>query len=74
MILNEIETEQLSNQRVESIDDAKSASLILINKFGLKKGVIVTLGEQGVIYTDKEKHTSIHIKTPKVNVVDSTVS
>jgi sugar/nucleoside kinase (ribokinase family) len=73
LVLNEVEVAQLSQVEVNSIDDAKSASLALLNQLDVQLGVIVTLGENGVLYTDKPTKTSFHKKSSKVQVLDSTV-
>jgi sugar/nucleoside kinase (ribokinase family) len=74
LILNEIETEQLSNYSIKTVDDAVKASISLLDKFNLKSGLIVTLGANGVLYTDKITKNYIHKKCPNVKVVDTTVS
>ena len=71
--MNEVEVGQLSQLEVKSIDDAKSASLALLNKLDIQLGVIVTLGENGVLYTDKSTKTCFHKNSAKVQVLDSTV-
>ncbi len=77
MILNEVEVEQLSQVIVNNvIEDAKKASLSLLEKYSVNVGVIVTLGAEGVIFTgrqDQQQATSIHVKGEKVKVVDTTV-
>ncbi len=75
LILNEVEASQLSEtSEIKSVDDAKNASLILLDRYEICLGIIVTLGEMGVLYTDKLTRNSIHKKCNKVKVVDSTVN
>lgn len=45
LILNEVETEQLSSVEVKSVEDAKQACLALVDRLAhIEKGVICTLG------------------------------
>lgn len=73
LILNEVEASQLSNTEIKSVEDAKNASLLLLDRYEICQGIIVTLGEMGVLYTDKLTRNSYHKKCNKVKVVDSTV-
>ena len=73
LILNEVEAQQLSGLDVSSVENAKIASLALLDKLNVQTGVIITLGELGVLYTDKAKRSSYHKKCPEVDVVDTTV-
>ncbi len=74
LILNEVEASQLSNtSEIKSVEDAKNASLLLLDRYEICQGIIVTLGEMGVLYTDKLTRNSYHKKCNKVKVVDSTV-
>ena len=74
LILNEIEAEQLSGHVAGDVDQAKKASDIILERFGVVIGVVVTLGSIGVLYTDKSTKTSIHQKCNNVIVVDTSVS
>ena len=78
LILNEVEVEELSESPInkESInEDAKRASKVLLEKFKIGKGVIVTLGESGVLFTPAgDAGDSTHVKGRQVKVVDTTVS
>ncbi len=74
LILNEVEANQLSGMEIKSIENAEKAALALVDKFEIRVGVIVTLGEMGVIFVDKLKRSSFHQQCKKVNVVDTTVS
>ena len=73
LILNEVECQQLSCLDITSPEIAKKASLTLFEKFKIRIGVIVTLGEMGVVYTDKLMQKYFEYKCQKVNVVDTTV-
>ena len=45
VILNEVETEQLSKMEVKSVEDAEKACLALVEKLSkIKNGIICTLG------------------------------
>ena len=72
LILNEVEAEQLSGLEVKSIENAQDVALNLIEKLNVQKGVLITLGENGVIWTNN-KQRSYHKKCEKVQVIDSTV-
>jgi sugar/nucleoside kinase (ribokinase family) len=73
LILNEVEAEQLSGLEVKSIENAQDVALNLIEKLNVQKGVLITLGENGVIWTNKQTKRSYHKKCEKVQVIDSTV-
>ena len=62
----------MSGLEINSPKGAKTASLALLDKFKIQAGIIVTLGEMGVCFTDKVK--TFHQKCQKVNVVDTTVN
>lgn len=65
--------EQLSNSEINSVEDVKTACLTLLDKYSVQTGVIVTLGERGVVYTDKLDRASLHVPSHKVKVVDTSV-
>ncbi|XP_064603449.1 ribokinase-like isoform X2 [Liolophura sinensis] len=67
---NETEAEILSGMSVKSVDDAKKASLLLLDR-GCK-AVIITLGEQGAVVAFQGETTPIHIPAKKVKSIDST--
>lgn len=71
LILNEVEIEQLSDMTYKSVNDAKLSSFFLLEKYDIQIGVIVTLGSNGVIYTDKATKHSIHKTCSPVNAVDT---
>jgi sugar/nucleoside kinase (ribokinase family) len=73
LILNEVEAEQLSELEIKSTDGAKNACLSLLDKYEINVGVVVTLGEKGVVYVDKAKREAITTPTPQVKVVDTSV-
>ncbi len=72
LVLNEVEAEQLTGLEVKSAENAKDAALNLIENLNVQRGVLITLGENGVIWTNKDKR-SYHKKCDKVQVIDSTV-
>ncbi|KAK6103030.1 ribokinase [Brugia pahangi] len=66
---NEIETEYLADQRIETIEDAQESAKKL-----LQAGpsiVILTLGAKGVTYATKQGDSG-HITVPTVKVVETT--
>lgn len=65
---NETEAEFFTGVHIENADDAKRAAEILLAK-GVKN-VIITLGKQGVFYTDGKR--DIKLDSIKVNAVDTT--
>lgn len=71
LILNEVEIEQLSKMQTSTIDETKAASLAILNKYNVKVGIIVTLGGNGVLYTDVATKSAIHITTTPVKVLDT---
>lgn len=81
LILNEVEIEQLIHDSYYSFsfkegneDDIKRACNGLLEKHPSLGCVIVTLGDKGVIYSDRLSATKpVHMGCEKVNVVDSTV-
>lgn len=73
LILNEVEASQLSKTSdIKNVEDAKKVGLKLIDMYKVQVGIIITLGEMGVLFTDKLTRNSFHKKCNKVNVVDST--
>ena len=77
LILNEVEVQELSESPVSKenvVEDAKKASRTLLAKFKIQKGVIVTLGELGVLFTPSSKPDhSVHVQGRKAVVVDTAV-
>ena len=81
LILNKIEMMQLCGELVDepsvdamSIESVKEESKLLMDKFSkIRTGVIVTLGEQGVVYADKTSRTVTLTEVPKCDVIDTTV-
>lgn len=75
LILNEVEIEQLSpiSLRRDDMDDIKRACVALIDEHPALKAVIATVGENGVIYAQRNA-AAVHVPAEKVKVVDSTVS
>lgn len=68
MVSNKNEAEVLTNMKIETIADCKLACERMMQR-GVKRAV-VTLGEQGLIWTDQEE--SGHLLPPKVEVIDVT--
>lgn len=67
---NESECELLTGNKITSADDAVEATRKLLEK-GVKR-VVVTLGDKGAVYIDKEM--VLHKGVPKVDVVDTTAA
>ncbi|MGF1731124.1 ribokinase [Photobacterium kasasachensis] len=67
-IPNETELEILVNKPVETVEQIKQAAKILLNK-GLNN-IIVTMGEKGALWLDKNGK-EVFIKPTKVNAVDT---
>ena len=73
LILNEVEAHQLSGLEIKTVENATNAALSIIDNFKVQIGVIVTLGEMGVVYVNKLTRSSFHKQSKKVKVVDTTV-
>ncbi|XP_065209817.1 ribokinase-like [Planococcus citri] len=67
---NETETEMITNERIESIADAKKAALKLKGK-GCKRPVI-TLGSRGAVFLQDESEDPIYVPVDAVKAVDTT--
>ncbi|MBF8983177.1 ribokinase [Lutibacter sp. B2] len=67
---NETELETISGCKVSTIEEAKIAAKVLIDK-GLKE-VLVTLGEAGSLYINKDRIK--HFPTFKVKAIDTTAA
>lgn len=67
---NESECELITGIKPETIEDAKEAVFLLMER-GIEQ-VVITLGGNGVIYNSGQKF--IHKKALKVNVVDTTAA
>jgi len=70
VIPNETEASLLTNTEVNSVADAEKASEILLNQG--YKNVIITLGDEGVIY--KNRTQTKHFKAYSVKAVDTTAA
>ena len=77
LILNEVEVEELSESPVHKenvVEGAIRASRVLFSKFKIQKGVIVTMGESGVLFTPKNQPlNSWHAEGRPAAVVDTSV-
>lgn len=75
LILNEVEIEQFSKlSKLNDDNEIEKACASLLVKYSALVGVIVTIGEKGVIYSDRlNGNKTTHVPCKKVNVVDSTV-
>ncbi|XP_033099695.1 ribokinase-like, partial [Anneissia japonica] len=67
---NETEAELLTSLPVTNVEEAKRASLVLLDK-GCSK-VIITLGVQGSVLTLRDTRTPVHIPVKQVKALDST--
>ena len=73
LVLNEVEAEQLSKLEIKSTEQAQAAGSALLNKYDIQVGVVITLGEKGVVYVDKVSRQAIVKSIPQVQVIDTTV-
>lgn len=65
---NKMEAEILSGIEIKSKKDLREAAAYFVNQ-GVKR-VIISLGEDGIYYFDKDKE--LYIKTPAIQVVNAT--
>ena len=72
LVVNEVEAEVFTKCHVKSVEDAKKACANVLARDGFHLGVIVTLGEQGVVYCDKKSGEYLIVEAKKVQAVDST--
>ncbi|XP_071835067.1 ribokinase-like isoform X2 [Apostichopus japonicus] len=70
MCINQLETELLTGLPVTSVDEAKKAALVLLER-GCQK-VIITLGKDGAVLVTTETKTPEHIPVDPVTPVDTT--
>lgn len=70
LILNETESQMLTNIAVENIDDAKRV-ISSIQEAGVRQ-VIVTMGGKGVVYN--KEHEFVHLPAHSVKAVDTTAA
>ncbi|GJQ72440.1 hypothetical protein Trydic_g3516 [Trypoxylus dichotomus] len=68
--VNESEASVFCGIPVNTLHDAETALQILLEK-GCKC-IILTMGSEGAVFVSQEKTTPIHIKSPKIECVDST--
>ena len=58
---------------VRSLDEAAASAKCLLEK-GCKNHVLITLGDKGaVLLSRKDTDKPVHIKTPNVSAIDTTV-
>ncbi|RWS11215.1 ribokinase-like protein [Dinothrombium tinctorium] len=67
--VNEIETQEMTGMAINSIEDAKKASIYLLELGCLS--AIITLGENGAVYAANKQEVH-HIPSEKVAAVDTT--
>lgn len=73
LVVNEVEAEVFTDSIVNTVDDAIRAANIVLSREGFHIGVVVTLGDQGALFVDKETRRARHFKSPKVKeVIDTT--
>lgn len=70
LCVNEVELNQLSNMKIDSIEDALKASKVLLSR-GVKS-LIVTLGENGCLYITDEDSIYQPLENKPEKVVDTT--
>ena len=75
LILNEVEMAQITSMPCETVKQTLAASCKLLDKYSVGRGVIVTLGKQGVVFVDSETRRSVHQECmpPAKPVVDTSV-
>tara|TARA_Y100000590_G_scaffold203084_1_gene230442 strand:+ start:10466 stop:11329 length:864 start_codon:yes stop_codon:yes gene_type:complete len=64
LIINQIEAEVISQEKISSIKEAQNISKKLTNQFSI---IIITLGEEGVIVCE-ENNEPIHLPAKKIDV------
>lgn len=71
LILNEVEIEQLTHLPSETIEQVKTACYDLLSKYGINKGIIVTLGGNGVLFVNSTTKIATHQTSQAVKVIDT---
>ena len=69
-----LKAEVFSGCEIKSLEDAKKACSVVLARDGFHLGVIVTVGENGIVFGNKRTNEIINIPAIKVQAVDSTVS
>lgn len=72
LIVNEVEAEVFTKSSVKTIEEAKAACRIVLDRDGFYIGCVVTLGGQGCVYGDKKTGKITHFPCVPVKVLDST--
>lgn len=67
-----MQAEIITGMKVPGVQEAKTAAKLILQK-GCQV-VIVTLGENGAVVISKSDDEAVHIPTPKVQAMDTTVS
>lgn len=67
-----MQAEIITGMQVPGVQEAKTAAKSILQK-GCQV-VIVTLGENGAVVMSKADYEAVHIPTPKVQAMDTTVS
>lgn len=67
-----MQAEIITGMQVPGVQEAKTAAKSILQK-GCQV-VIVTLGENGAVVMSKADDEAVHILTPKVQAMDTTVS
>ena len=70
--LNETESEIITGLTVNSVDEARAVTSVLLER-GCQT-VIVTLGAQGAVFATRVSTEAIHVPVRSVQAVDTTVS
>lgn len=66
-----MQAEIITGMQVPGVQEAKTAAKLILQK-GCQV-VIVTLGENGAVVISKSDDEAVHIPTPKVQAMDTTV-
>ncbi|XP_065183849.1 ribokinase-like [Sycon ciliatum] len=69
--LNETEASMLTEVQVTGVESAQKAAISLLSRDG-PGAVVVTLGAQGVVYTERGKPGTHHVAAETVKAVDTT--
>lgn len=74
VLLSTNKAEVFTKSSVKTIEEAKAACRIVLDRDGFYIGCVVTLGGQGCVYGDKKTGKITHFPCVPVKVLDSTVS
>ena len=67
------QAEAFTKSKVNTVQDARDACAIILSKDGFHIGVVVTMGDKGVVFGNRKTGQIDYFPAKKVNVVDTTV-